>query len=419
MNDKVADITKKILKYIGGEENISTFEHCITRLRINIVDINKVDFESLNEMEEVMALIRLENQIQVVLGPSMAGKVGDKIEEGLYRKKKEIKFSRLMVSILRDIGYIFAPIIPGIIGCGLMIGILNLLSSFNIFVDFNIYRYVDLLSESIYLYMPVFVGISGAKYYGLSYIIGGLLGTLGILLNFDLSILALIFTIKVLSIMEKKIRMSVTEYLETLVNPLILLLSGFFILNRFNFIGIYIVDGLEAIILYFMNINKSITGFIIGASFLPIISLGLHHSLLPLNIHIMRKGLNNIWPILVMAGAGQIGVSSYIYLHEVDGKTREDIKRGLFFGLLGIGELLIYKVTKENKERFIISCIAAGIGGAFISYYGVSSRALVLAGWPLLVAIEVNNMKYYIFGLLISNISGYILMAIKSFFHNK
>lgn len=40
-------VAKEILKHIGGKENIKSMEHCATRLRLILVDKDKVDEKQL------------------------------------------------------------------------------------------------------------------------------------------------------------------------------------------------------------------------------------------------------------------------------------------------------------------------------------------------------------------------------------
>ena len=43
MAKNYANIAKEVLRLVGGDKNVSHFEHCSTRLRFSIVDPGKVD----------------------------------------------------------------------------------------------------------------------------------------------------------------------------------------------------------------------------------------------------------------------------------------------------------------------------------------------------------------------------------------
>lgn len=68
-NKDKKEVATYILQCIGGKENIKSFGNCITRLRIVIIDSNKVDDKALNSIPDSMGISRPDsNQIQVIFG---------------------------------------------------------------------------------------------------------------------------------------------------------------------------------------------------------------------------------------------------------------------------------------------------------------------------------------------------------------
>ena len=63
---KAADIVKGL----GGRENITDLEPCITRLRVEVVDQEKVDEEALRATG-AFDVVRSERVVQVVVGPTV------------------------------------------------------------------------------------------------------------------------------------------------------------------------------------------------------------------------------------------------------------------------------------------------------------------------------------------------------------
>lgn len=70
---------RKILKALGGADNIIDLEPCITRLRVEVKDGGDVDEEALRSAG-AHAVMRAGNVIQVVVGPE-ADDIADEIEE--------------------------------------------------------------------------------------------------------------------------------------------------------------------------------------------------------------------------------------------------------------------------------------------------------------------------------------------------
>ena len=46
------EIAKEVIEAIGGKENISSFAHCATRLRIMVVDKDKIDKDKVDNIEK-------------------------------------------------------------------------------------------------------------------------------------------------------------------------------------------------------------------------------------------------------------------------------------------------------------------------------------------------------------------------------
>ena len=95
-----------------------------------------------------------------------------------------------------------------------------------------------------------------------------------------------------------------------------------------------------------------LSGFVLGAAFLPLVVTGLHQGLTPVHLELIRSiGDDPLLPILAMGGAGQVGAAFAIFM-----KTKSLIKRaiggGLPSGLLGIGEPLIFGVTLPLGRPF-------------------------------------------------------------------
>ena len=60
-------IATEILERIGGEDNVSHFEHCSTRLRFTLKDSNKVKVDELKQVKGVLGVV-MGAQCQVIIG---------------------------------------------------------------------------------------------------------------------------------------------------------------------------------------------------------------------------------------------------------------------------------------------------------------------------------------------------------------
>lgn len=113
------ELAKSILQLVGGKENVKNCTHCVTRLRLLLVDESKADTEAIKKMNGVLAVVNKGGQYQIVLGD----KVNDAYDEFValmggesgaaaatpQKKKRGVKnFSAALLDITTSI---FSPII--------------------------------------------------------------------------------------------------------------------------------------------------------------------------------------------------------------------------------------------------------------------------------------------------------------------
>ncbi|MFR2124829.1 MAG: PTS transporter subunit EIIB [Faecalibacterium sp.] len=59
---------KQLLSLVGGEENVISLAHCMTRLRFKLKDESKANTEKLNSTPGVIQVMQAGGQYQVVIG---------------------------------------------------------------------------------------------------------------------------------------------------------------------------------------------------------------------------------------------------------------------------------------------------------------------------------------------------------------
>lgn len=65
---KYQELAEKIVKNIGGKENIRSLTHCVTRLRFKLKEENKAKDDVLKKMEGIVTIMKSGGQYQVVIG---------------------------------------------------------------------------------------------------------------------------------------------------------------------------------------------------------------------------------------------------------------------------------------------------------------------------------------------------------------
>lgn len=61
-------VSKDILQLVGGEENVQSVIHCMTRLRFNLYDNGKADRAKLENVPGVMGTNISGEQFQIIIG---------------------------------------------------------------------------------------------------------------------------------------------------------------------------------------------------------------------------------------------------------------------------------------------------------------------------------------------------------------
>lgn len=80
LNDQEQQLAERIIAAVGGMDNIDSVMNCMTRVRIKVLDENKVDDQELRHIDGVMGVIH-DERIQVVVGPGTVNKVANHMAE--------------------------------------------------------------------------------------------------------------------------------------------------------------------------------------------------------------------------------------------------------------------------------------------------------------------------------------------------
>lgn len=454
---KYHDLAVNILGAIGGSANVSEYTHCMTRLRVTVVDRSRIAEADLKQIDGVLGVVDDETY-QVILGPGVVTKVAEEFGKVLeasgpegdpstsaeqlqakgaqmkaqLKKKNDTPFK----NFLRKIGNIFIPLIPAFVGAGLIAGIGSILTN-NITAG-NLdtatwQQYVTILNvikNAIFSYLVIYVGINAAKEFGATPALGGVIGGVTLLtgVTADLTItniftgtpltpgqggvIGVLIAVWILSIVERYLRKVIPDAVDIIVTPTIALLAVglitiFFIMPFAGFISSNLIGAIN----WTLEVGGAFSGFVLGTAFLPLVMLGLHQVLTPIHIEMINdSGMTLLLPMLAMAGAGQVGASIALWIRCKKNKSLTNmIKGALPVGILGIGEPLIYGVTLPLGRPFVTACIGGGIGGAVIGLFGnVGAIAIGPSGVALIPLIANGLWLKYVIGLIAAYAGGFI-----------
>lgn len=453
-------LAKLLVDDFGGSSNLIEVINCMTRVRVKVRDNSKVNYGAIKSREGVIGLVE-GDQIQVVLGPGKSEKVAKAMaeisnaklseelatstdKESLERRTRENKeaykakqkqsgFKKFTATIAS----IFVPLIPAFVGAGLIGGIASVLSNMATAGTLtgdgvnNLIQILNVMKNGLYAYLNIFIGINTAKVFGANEGLGGVVGGMVYLtgMNPDMPIsniflgtplaagqggvIGVLISVYLLSKIENALHKIIPDSLDIILVPMLSLLAvGLLTMFIIMPLAGLISNGLIGFINGVINIGGAVSGFILGALFLPMVMLGLHQILTPIHVAMIeQQGATYLLPILAMAGAGQVGAALAILVKCRKNKQITTIaKGGLPVGFLGIGEPLIYALTLPMGKAFITACLGGGIGGAVIGAIGsIGSTAIGPSGLALIPLIYQNRWLGYLAGLIAGYIGGFVL----------
>ncbi|MER6775181.1 PTS transporter subunit EIIC [Streptomyces bacillaris] len=462
--DKNSATAAAILPLVGGAANVGSIAHCMTRLRLGLHDRSLVDDEALKALPAVMGVVEDETY-QIVLGPGTVARVTPEFErlvaearetepagaptapepapgaptsDGLAAQGAAIKAEQKARNatpfklFLRRIANIFVPLIPALIGCGIIAGLNGLLVNLGWLPAVT--PALAAMASGFMALIAVFVGYNTAKEFGGTPILGGAVAAIivfpgvakidafgqtlspgqgGVLGALGAAVLAVY--------VEKWCRRWVPEALDVLVTPtLTVLISGLVTIFGLMYVAGEVSSAIGTFADWLLSNGGAGAGFVLGGLFLPLVMLGLHQALIPIHTTLIeQQGYTVLLPILAMAGAGQVGAAMAVYVRLPRNESiRRTIRSALPAGLLGVGEPLIYGVSLPLGRPFITACVGGAFGGGFVGLFHqlgdtVGSTAIGPSGWALFPLLDGNHglgstIAIYGAGLLAGYVAGFL-----------
>nr|WSW67688.1 PTS transporter subunit EIIC [Streptomyces sp. NBC_00995] len=457
--DKNRATAAAILPLVGGAANVSSIAHCMTRLRLGLHDRSLVQDEALKAVPAVMGVVE-DDTYQIVLGPGTVARVTPEfeklVEEGKasapahdasatpltaeelaaqgaeMRAARKAKNATPFKLFLRRIANIFVPLIPALIGCGIIAGLNGLLVNLEWLP--SVTPALAAMASGFMALIAVFVGYNTAKEFGGTPILGGAVAAIivfpgvanieafgqklspgqgGVLGALGAAVLAVY--------VEKWCRRWVPEALDVLVTPtLTVLVSGLVTIFGLMYVAGEVSTAIGTFADWLLSNGGAGAGLVLGGFFLPLVMLGLHQALIPIHTTLIeQQGYTVLLPILAMAGAGQVGAAIAVFFRLPRNESiRRTIKSALPAGFLGVGEPLIYGVSLPLGRPFITACVGGAFGGAFVGFFNqlgdaVGSTAIGPSGWALFPLLDGNHglgatIAIYAGGLVVGYLAGFV-----------
>ena len=304
-NEKTA---KTLIANIGGAENITQAWHCITRLRFNIKNNDLVKMEEIKRMDGILGAQFQSGQLQVIIGSEVADvfrEVETQTSGKISQEVTGIKSMNVVEKVFDVISGIFNPILPAIVGGGLLKGIMAILTATSILsADSETYMILNAISDAVFYFLPFMLAYSASVKFktstALALSLAGVLmyptfinlaaagevtklSFLGISIpinSYASSVIPIILGVWLLSYVEKLAEKFVPKSLNIVFVPLIMLLVTApvvlaLIAPAGSFLGVY----LEMILTRLFTVAGPFCGALMGGLMPLIVITGMHYGI--------------------------------------------------------------------------------------------------------------------------------------------
>ncbi|MFF8972389.1 PTS transporter subunit EIIC [Streptomyces sp. NPDC014995] len=414
-----------ILPLVGGPANVTSVAHCMTRLRLGLADPSRADEEALRALPGVLGVVVADGLYQVVLGPGVVTKVTAAFE-GLVagptaaaelaargaalRAERRRRNATPVKAALRRVAAVFVPLIPALIGCGVLAGVNGLLVNAGLLPWLT--PALAAVASGFMALIAVFVGHNTAKEFGGTPVLGGAVAAIVVypgvakVTAFGVTlapgqggVLGALAAALLATYVERACRGRIPDTLDVLLTPtLTVLVAGLATLYGLMYAAGAVSSAIGTAANWLLVTTGAFAGLVLGGLFLPLVMLGLHQALIPIHTTLIeQQGYTVLLPILAMAGAGQVGASLAVYVRlRHDTSLRTTIRSALPAGLLGVGEPLIYGVSLPLGRPFLTACVGGAAGGAFVGFFAmlgdqVGATAIGPSGWALFPLLAGNQ----------------------------
>ena len=168
MAKNYAGIAKDVLRLVGGEGNVTLFEHCSTRLRFTIADPAKVNRDGLKATTGVMGVVGSGNQCQVVIGNDVIEVYDEIMKQANFKTGASAapapEGKKIIGAMVLDLLVgIFQPLVPAIAGGGILKAFLSLFALIGIMDNTSVlYQVLINVADAPLYFLPILVAINMA-----------------------------------------------------------------------------------------------------------------------------------------------------------------------------------------------------------------------------------------------------------------
>lgn len=410
------NLAKTIIQDVGGKDNINSVVHCATRLRFKLKDEKKVNDDALKDTDGVVTVVKAGGQYQVVIGNEVADVYDAVLKEVGFPGGGQVPDddgadddSSFIDKAVALISGIFTDILAPLSAGGIIKGLVVMCASLGwLSKTSGAYQILYAIGDSIFFFLPVFLGFTAARRFHMNQFIGAAIGAIltypsmvalassktilstlfkgtafasevhttffgipVITMNYSSTVLPVIFTVWFASIIDhwakKWISTVVQMFLVPVATMIIALPVAFIVIGP---VMTWVGDVIGAVMQGIYNFSPIVAGILMCALWQVLVIFGVHWGIVAVTTaDLAALGYDPILALSCMVCYAQVGVVLAMIKQTKEKKLKETATGAFFSGLFGVTEPAIYGVTLPRRIPFILSCIGGAISGAVIGAF--------------------------------------------------
>lgn len=409
-----AKLAKDILEEVGGQENISSFTRCATRLRLVLKEVPETAEEKIKQLPGVITVVQSGGQFQIVIGVHVADvyeSMSGLVDSSLL--KDDGKKVRIIDAVIGSMSAIFAPIVYILAAAGILQGILIIAKYFApAITETGTFSVLNFMSWTPFAFLPVFIAVTASKHFKCNQFIAILCccalinpdwaaiaaqiaqGDTITFLGFPLaktvytsSVLPPIFMIWGLSYVEKYAKKLIPDVVSELFTPLVCMvimvpLTLLIIGPISSGAAVGIANGYN----WLFDTSPALAAAFIGGVWQMIVIFGVHWGITPVIMaNFDMYGRDSFQAYQTMAVVAQMAAAFAVGFKSRNVRFKTTSFSAGVTAIFGITEPTLYGVTLRLKKPFICGCIGGAVGAVVASLFGTYYYAY--AGLPSLLTI--------------------------------
>lgn len=461
---KYRDECERLLKLVGGKDNIGAVSHCVTRMRFVLNDPKKADVSQIEKLPSVKGTFTQAGQFQVIIGNTVSAYYNDFTEvagiDGVSKdavKNAAKQNQNIVQKTMSNLAEIFAPLIPAIIVGGLILGFRNVIGEIKMLEDgtktlievsqfwSGVYSFLWLIGEAIFHFLPVGIVWSITKKMGTTQMLGIVLGITLVspqllnaydvattaaadvpfwdfgfarveMIGYQAQVLPAILAGFTLVYLEKGLRKICPSVISMIVVPFFSLLIAVILAHTvLGPIGWTIGSAISNVVNAGLASRFNwLFAAVFGFFYAPLVITGLHHMSNAIDLQLISDfGGTNLWPMIALSNIAQgSAVLAMIFLQKKDAKAKEVSIPACISCYLGVTEPAIFGVNLKYGFPFICAMIGSSVAAIVSVAFGVRAAAIGVGGLPGILSILPQYIPVFALCMLIAVAVPFILTFI-------